>query len=317
MSVFKKIKIGFFGTSDFSLYILKKLKESDINIKYVVTQPPSLSGRGQRDNPSVVHKWSDTNDYNIFFPKNVNDKRFIGIIKSIEVDIIIVVAYGQIINDEILNHPDIISINVHASLLPRWRGAAPIQRAIQNGDTFSGVSIMKMIYQLDAGPILFKKKINILDSDNSKTLHDKLAVLGGDLLLEALLNIKAGKYILESQIESKATYAKKILKLEAKIDWSMDAEKINLLIRAFNPYPGAWTNMNQENKFRIKIFESEVVKNLLGISKDQKTGYCSSSLIVKCGKNFLKILKIQKEGKKVMTNEEFINGYKIYDSILD
>ena len=158
MSDLKKIKIGFFGTPDFALHILKQLKNSHLNIKYVVTQPPSSSGRGQRDNLSIVHKWSDLNGYKIFCPKSVSDKNFIRVIKNIDVDIIIVVAYGQIINDEILEHPKVMSINVHASLLPRWRGAAPIQRAIQHGDFFSGISIMKMVQQLDAGPVLAKKK---------------------------------------------------------------------------------------------------------------------------------------------------------------
>lgn len=317
MSDLKKIKIGFFGTPNFSLNILKRLKNSDIEIKYVVTQPPSSSGRGQRDNLSVVHKWSKLNSYRVFCPKKVGDKKFISIIKNIEVDIIIVVAYGQIINNEILEYPKVMSINVHASLLPRWRGAAPIQRAIQHGDFFSGISIMKMVQKLDAGPVLAKKKINILDSDNSKTLHDKLAVLGGELLLEVLVRIKKGKYTLINQTENKVTYARKIQKKEAKIDWGMNADEINRLIRAFNPYPGAWTNMIQEKEYRIKILESEVIDNFDEISENEATGYCTSSLVVKCGYKFLKILKIQKEGKRVMTNVEFVNGYKIYDSILD
>ncbi len=307
MNDLEKLKVGFFGTPDFALKILEKLKTEKINIKYVVSQAPKPSGRGQKIQYSKVHAWANYNNLKVFTPESSNDKNFIKTIKEIEVDLIIVVAYGHIINEEILDIPKLMCINVHASILPKWRGAAPIQRAILNGDKKTGISIMKVERNLDTGPVLLKESINILNTDCSGDLHEKLSKVGSKLIIKAIEEIFHGNYRLSVQNEKNKTYAKKIKKGETKIKWDCTAEYNHRFIRAFNPWPGAWTYMNQEKKFRIKILETIIVKD--EFSSLKKPGFCSELLIVKCKKNSLKILRLQKEGKRIMNRNEFMNGF--------
>lgn len=303
MKNFSKIKIGFFGTSDFALKILKELKINSFQIEYIVTQPPRPSGRGQRLNFSNVHYWSKSQKLIIHTPQNSKDPRFIDSIKSKKVDFIIVVAYGQIISEEILNLPKFFCINVHASLLPRWRGAAPIQRAILSGDSETGISIMKMEKELDAGPIISFKKVKILKSDNSGNIYNKLSIFATVLLIKTIEMILIGKYKFLFQDLTKVTYAQKIKKSETKIDWNLSAEYNHRFIKAFNPWPGAWTII-KESKLRIKILEVEVINNA-----NNSPGVCDKLLITSCGKNSLKLKRLQLEGKKVMYSDEFINGF--------
>lgn len=304
MSKEKKINIGFFGTSEFAFEAIKKIFDSGINIKFVVTQNPKPCGRGNRISDSPVGLFSKKNNLSLYTPQKLDDNIFLSDLSRFEIDFIVVVAYGKILNSTILNIPKFFCLNIHGSILPKWRGAAPIQRAILNGDKKTGVSIMVVKEKLDSGPVIVKEEINIETNDNSETIHKRLGEIGSKLILEALINIYNNNFTFEEQKESEATYAEKVMKSETKIDWSETAEIINRKIRAFHPWPGAWTYLHKnEKKIRIKIIEAEIIANL---NKNIKSN--GDKLIVKCKENFLKIKKLQPEGKKVMNDVDFSNG---------
>ena len=311
MNSLSGIRLGFFGTPDFALEVLKSLCKDSAEIKFVVTQSPRPSGRGQKENFSKVHQWTNSREIKTFTTDKTNKFFYETFIKKIEVDFIVVVAYGQIINESILKHPKFMSLNVHASLLPRWRGAAPIQRAILNGDSKTGISIMRVDQKLDSGPVIIKKELKINKSDNAGTLHSKLESIGAELIKESIKKIYSNDFKLHFQNEDDTTYAKKIDKSETRINWKKSAQYNERFIRAFNPWPGAWSIMHTEREFRVKILDSEIIKYKKLFPKTLEEGVCDENLIVKCGDGFLKIRKIQKEGKKIMNADEFINGYKI------
>ena len=294
MEDLSNFSIGFFGTPNFSLEFLKVLDEHKVNIVYVVTNPPSKSGRGKIKNFSPVQSWAIKKKIQVFTPDDTQDKFFYDRIKKFNVDLGIVVAYGKIIDNRILELPKFFTINVHASLLPRWRGAAPIQRAILAGDIETGVSIMKVEKGLDSGPLLCEKKIIISNYDTLGSLSQKIEIEGKKLMLLGIHKIILNNYKLKHQSNSKVTYAKKIAKEETRIQWSESAELINLKIRAFNPFPGAWTKTGK-SKERIKILKGEAI-NICDDFNDTKafSGTLSPSLIVKCGKCFLKIIELQR-----------------------
>ena len=229
---------------------------------------------------------------------NKLDEEFYNQISSYNIDFIVVVAYGKLLTKKILSLPKFFCLNIHGSILPKWRGAAPIQRAILNSDKKTGVSIMIVEENLDSGPVVMKKEIYIEKNDNAGTLHEKLSVIGSELILIALVDIFNNNYSTKKQKEKDATYAEKIIKNETKIDWSQNAQNINNKIRAFNPWPGAWTYLHKKNKkIRIKIVEAEVI-NSSDTLKQEFFRDSQKNLIVKCNKSFLKIKKVQPEGKK-------------------
>ncbi len=316
MNDLKGVKIGFFGTPDFALKFLNYLYEKNADISFIVTQPASVSGRGKRINPSPVQKWGLEKNLKVYSPIKVNDPNFRKKIKDQNVDFIIIVAYGNLIDDFIINLPKFLTINVHASLLPKWRGAAPIQRSILNDDKETGICIMKVEEKLDAGPIIKFKKIKIKSNDNAGSLYQKMILVGLPLLVEAIKEIMKKNYILTFQKEYLSTYAKKVKKSETRIRWEENAKEINLKVRAFNPFPGAWTKIRGGDK-RIKILKSEVVKKKIASQKDLVIGGVSDNLEVKCGNGSLKVLELQLEGKKALKNEEFLNGYKIKNLIFE
>ena len=315
MNDLKGVKIGFFGTPDFALKFLNYLYENNAEISFIVTQPASVSGRGKKINPSPVQKWGLEKNLKVYSPTKVNDPNFRKNIKEQKVDFIIVVAYGNLIDDFIINFPRFLTINVHASLLPKWRGAAPIQRSILNDDKETGICIMKVEEKLDAGPIIKLEKIKINFDDNAGSLYKKMILVGLPLLVKAIKDIMKKNYKMIFQKEHLSTYAKKIKKSETRIKWEESAEEINLKVRAFNPFPGAWTKIRGDNK-RIKILKSEVIKKIIR-KKNLVVGNVSDSLEVKCGNGFLKIIKLQLEGKRALNNEEFLNGYPIKNLILE
>ena len=306
------LRIGFFGTSDFALETLTALYEHPIDIKFVVSQNPKPSGRGQKVNFSPVYKFAKFHNLNTFTPENINNLEFINKIKNFEIDFLIIVAYGKIINERILKLPKFFSLNIHASILPKWRGAAPIQRSILNGDNETGISIIVVEPKLDSGPIVLSKKIKINRNDNTGFLYKKLSTLGSKLILEAISNISKNNYTLIKQDEAKSSYAKKISKTETKISWTDSAQSIHRMVRAFTPWPGAWTFWKkEEKKIRFKILESEIIEKFNENSMCLNIGQSDRNLIVKCKKNYLKLKKIQLEGKKVISGDEFINGFKL------
>ena len=297
-------KIVFMGTPDFSVSILKTLYQNGYEISAVYTQPPQKSNRGQKINKSPVQKISEVLNLNLRAPKTLkNNKEEFEYLKKLNAEIAIVVAYGQIIPDEFLNITKKGFINIHASLLPKWRGAAPIQRAIMNLDKETGISIMKINQKLDSGPICNIYKINILTDDNFESIYEKLSTLASKKILNDIDNILEDKAIFKDQDDTKASYANKIEKIEGKIDWKNSAENIIGQINALYPNPGAWFIFNGQ---RYKI-----LKALLSYSKGKPGCVLDEKLQIACGNNALKILEIQREGKKVQKLNEFIRGTKI------
>ncbi len=307
MSKIENISIGFFGTSIFALKSLSKLYENQVNIKFVVSQTPKPSGRGKRISDSPVSDFAKKKKLSLLCPDKL-DEEFYNQISSYNIDFIVVVAYGKLLTNKILSLPKFFCLNIHGSILPKWRGAAPIQRAILNSDKKTGVSIMIVEENLDSGPVVMKKEVYIEKNDNAGTLHEKLSVIGSELILIALVDIFNNNYSTKKQKEKDATYAEKIIKNETKIDWSQNAQIINNKIRAFNPWPGAWTYLHTKNKkIRIKIVEAEV-KNSSDTLTQEFFRDSKKNLIVKCNKSFLKINKVQPEGKKILNYSDFLNG---------
>ena len=301
----------FAGTSEFSAIILKKLIAENFNIGAVYCQPDRPNGRGLKLNPCAVKKVAVENHLALFQPvnfKNESDSEILkeNIIKT-QAEILIVAAYGLILPESVLNLFPYGALNIHASLLPRWRGAAPIQRAILAGDVDTGISIMQMNAGLDTGDVLLQKSIPILNSDNAAIVHDKLSHLGADLIIQSLKNFESLRA--HPQNNQNATYAQKILKNEAQINWNDSSENIHRKIRAFNPNPGAFT-FYQNALFKIwqanisdEKFENKNPGEVIKIS-DKK-------FAVVCGdKNALILEEIQKAGGKKMNATPFFLNQK-------
>ena len=297
-------KIIFMGTPMFAVPILKKLYQNGYQVSVVYTQPPKKSNRGQQLNISPVQGISETLGIDVRSPNYLKDNQEeINFIKNLNADLAIVVAYGKIIPNEILSLTKKGFINIHASLLPKWRGAAPIQRSIMNLDKETGISIMQIINKLDAGPVSKNYKISISDNDNFLTLSEKLSSLASEKLLENIDDILEDKVIFYDQNNLEATYAKKILKSEGKINWNETGEEIIGKINGLNPIPGAWFIYNGE---RYKILKAE-----LGNKKGNPGIVSSDNLEVFCKSNSLKIVEIQREGKKLQKINEFLLGSQI------
>ena len=297
-------KIIFMGTPIFAVPILKKLYQNGYQVSVVYTQPPKKSNRGQQLNISPVQGISETLGIDVRSPGYLNgNQEEINFLKNLNADLAIVVAYGKIIPNEILSLTKKGFINIHASLLPKWRGAAPIQRSIMNLDKETGISIMRIISELDAGPVSKNYKISISDNDNFLTLSEKLSSLASEKLLENIDDILEDQVTFYDQNNLEATYAKKILKSEGKINWNETGEKIIGKINGLNPFPGAWFIYNGE---RYKILKAE-----LGNKKGNPGIVSNDNLEVFCKFNSLKIIEIQREGKKLQKINEFLLGSQI------
>ena len=290
------------GTSFFAVPILKSLYQNGYPISVVYTQPPQKSQRGQRVNKSPIQGISETLNLEFRTPVSLkNNKEEYKYLKELKADIAIVVAYGKIIPNEILNLTKKGFINIHASLLPKWRGAAPIQRSIMNLDKQTGISIMKIDEKLDTGPICNSYPLNILENENSESLSERLSLLAAEKILDNIDAILEDKAVFKPQDDAKATYANKILKSEARIDWSESARNI---IGKIN---GVWPNSFFIYKGqRYKLLKAEPS------SKIGETGnVLSDNLDIGCKEGSIKILEIQREGKRPQKINEFIFGSKI------
>ena len=298
-------KIIFMGTSLFAVPILKSLYKNGYLINAVYTQPPQKSQRGQKINKSPVQGISETLNLELrtpYFLKNNEDEY--NFFKSLKADVAIVVAYGQIIPKEFLGLTKKGFINIHASILPKLRGAAPIQRAIMNLDTETGISIMKINEELDSGPVSNIYKMKLDQKLNAKEVSDKLSFLAADKILDVVNDIVVDKSNFINQDHSKATYAKKILKSEGKIDWNNDALTIIGKINGLYPSPGAFFNFKGE---RYKVLKAEI-----GNSIGKNGEVITDNFEIGCGDGkSIKILEIQREGKKVQKIEEFMLGSQI------
>ena len=292
------------GTPDFAVTILKEVYESQHKILEIYTQPPKKKNRGLKIQNSPIHDYANKLNILVRHPISLKDNNEIEHIKKLNPDIVIVVAYGKILPEELLKVDKIIFINIHASLLPKWRGAAPIQRAIMNMDHESGISIMKIISKLDSGPVLLQSKIKITQDTVYKELAEKMSKEGGKLILDALKLIEEEKAVFIEQNEAEATYAKKIEKSECKINWDKNANEVIAKINALNSNLGSWFEINGN---RVKIIEAKEIKNKKG-----KPGILlDENFTIACLTNAVQILKLKKEGKQQMSAEEFLRGNKI------
>ena len=296
-------KIVFMGTPEFSLPTLEALIENKFNVVSVYTQPPTKSKRGQKINVSPIEEFSKKNKINFKNPINLNSDEELKIFKELSPDIVVVVAYGQIISKNFLNIAKFGFINIHASLLPKWRGAAPIQRAIMNGDKKIGVSIMKIEEKLDSGPVLASKEIELGQNATHGEIEKTLSVMGANLLVENLKRLESDNSKFIGQVHSEATYAKKIDKGETKINWSLDATKVLAHIHGLSPSPGAWFEYENE---RFKVLRAKI-----STANGKSSCVLDENLTVACKSNSIQILELQRQGKNKQTAKEFLLGKKI------
>lgn len=301
-----ELKIIFAGTPEFSLPPLRALLQSEHQVVAVYTQPDRPAGRGRRLMPGPVKQLALENSLQVFQPSTFKHTEHLVQLESLGADLIVVVAYGLILPARVLRIPRLGCINIHASLLPRWRGAAPIQRAIQAGDTQTGVTIMRMDAGLDTGPILLSKRCSVSHEDNGASLHDRLSLLGAEALMEAMPGVADGSLAEQPQDENKACYAQKLDKAEASIDWTRPAIEIDRLIRAFNPWPVAQTELDAKP---LRIWRCSVQPDIGGstppgsvVAADQR------GIDVVTGEGVLRIHQLQPPGKRVMTAADFLNA---------
>ena len=297
-------KIVFMGTPFFAVPILKSLYQNGYPISVVYTQPAQKSKRGQRVNKSPIQGISETLNIEFRTPTSLkNNREEYEYLKKLNPDIAIVVAYGQIIPKEILNLTKKGFINIHASLLPKWRGAAPIQRSIMNLDKQTGISIMRINEKLDSGPVCNSYELNVMNNDNAEIISDKLSALAAKKILDNIDEILEDKLEFKEQTHEEATYADKIEKLEGKINWNNSAESIIGKINGLYPSPGAWFIYNGA---RYKVLKAEIGN---GVGKIGSV--LDDYLEISCYDKSIKILKIQREGKRPQNIKEFMLGSQI------
>lgn len=302
------LKVVFAGTPDFACPSLQALIDEKIKILAVYTQPDRRAGRGRKLTPSPVKQLAEQNNIPVFQPDSLKDVAEHDMLKALDADLMVVAAYGLILPQAVLDIPRYGCINVHASLLPRWRGAAPIQRAIQAGDKKSGICIMQMEAGLDTGPVLTNIACPIKDTDTAQDLHDRLSQLGAEALLIAIDNIESGRARADKQDDNKATYAAKLQKAEASLDWTLSAEQLCRNIRAFNPWPIAQSILNEQV---IRIHDSVVIDNQLKQAKPGEIIAANADGVdVATGCGLLRILKCQLPGGKVLSVADLLNARK-------
>lgn len=295
----KKLKIGFMGTPSFAVPILKSLIKDNYHIEFVYTQSGRPAGRGLRKKNSEIYDVAKTNNINIRVPEKL-DHEEINFILNKEIDIIIVAAYGLILPERILTIPKYGCLNVHASLLPKWRGAAPIQRSIMAGDKKTGISYMLMDKGLDTGPVILQKETEIGENDNFLKVHDSLSLIASQTISETILKFIEGKLATKEQNDDIASYADKIEKHETKIDWNLTAKEIRNLIYSLSPLPGAWTITKEGKRLKILSAQIEETKGEIAVLGENQ--------ILGCGQSSLKIKEVKPEGKKVMLFDDYLRG---------
>lgn len=301
------LKLAFFGTPDFAVPALEALAKAGHKILRVYTQPPRPAGRGQAEQKSSVHHAAEAHGIPVLHPGSLKDSETQRAFAALKADAAVVVAYGLILPRAILDAPRLGCLNIHASLLPRWRGAAPIQRAIMAGDRETGVTIMRMDEGLDTGPTLLHRVIDIEDDDTAGTLHDKLGELGAHLILVALEGLAAGSVQATPQPHEGATYADKIDKDETRLDWRKDAAALERAVRAFAPAPGAWLELPGSHAERVRVLDAAVIAQAQG-----KPGQVLDDMLtIACGQGALRPMVLQRAGKMAMPHDAFLRGRKV------
>ncbi|MEY4706337.1 MAG: hypothetical protein RJB58_60 [Pseudomonadota bacterium] len=296
------LRLAFMGTPDFAVPTLAELIAQGHDIACVYSQPPRPKGRGMALEKGAVHTFAESAKLPVRTPLSLKGAEEQAEFAALNLDAAIVVAYGLLLPKAILDAPKLGCFNLHGSLLPRWRGAAPIQRAVMAGDAETGVMVMQMDEGLDTGPVLMAERVSV-GRKTAGELTTELSRLGADLMLRALGGLERGGVTPRAQAEGGVTYAKKISKEEARIDWTRPAREIDAHIRGLAPFPGAWTQVNGE---RLKILYAEP------ISGSGKSGMVlDDALSVACGEGALKLLKVQRAGKSAMTAAELLKGFAL------
>ncbi|MDP5209869.1 methionyl-tRNA formyltransferase [Microbulbifer sp. 2205BS26-8] len=305
------MRIIFAGTPDFAAVHLQALLHSEHTVIAVYTQPDRPAGRGKKLLASPVKLLALSHNIPVYQPPSLRDRATQRVLAEMGADIMVVVAYGLILPQKVLATPRLGCLNVHASLLPRWRGAAPIQRAVEAGDSESGVAIMQMEAGLDTGPVLVERRCVIGEADTGGSLHDRLAGLGGPALLEALAQLNSGSAQPQPQDDSAASYANKISKQEAYLDWQRPAQELQRQIRAFNPFPVCWSTFRDDKGAqRLRIYSAEVERS----DQNKRPGTIIASddegILVACGHQALRLQLLQLPGKKVLPAGEILKGHR-------
>jgi methionyl-tRNA formyltransferase len=302
------MRIAFLGTPDFAVVSLAALLEAGHDIACVYSQPPAPRGRGQALKPSPVQAFAEQHGLMVRTPKSMKSEEEIAAFQALDLDLAVVVAFGQILKAGILDAPRLGCFNLHGSLLPRWRGAAPIQRAVMAGDELTGVQVMRMSLGLDEGAVLATVTTRIGQYDTAGTVHDRLAWLGARLLVDTLPRIESGEAVETPQSETGVTYARKITAAEARIDWSSPAEEIDRQIRGLSPFPGAWFEApSSRGPTRVKALMSRVEDEAgaPGTALDD-------SLLIACGDGAaVRLLELQREGRGRQESGEFVRGFPV------
>ncbi len=297
------MRLAFMGTPEFSVPVLAELAAAGHDVAAVYTQPPRPSGRGHKLTPSPVHKLAESFGLEVRTPENFKAQEERDAFRALDLDVAVVVAYGLILPQAVLDAPRLGCLNLHASLLPRWRGAAPIQRAIMAGDKVTGVQVMKMEAGLDTGPILLSETVTIADDDTAGSLHDKLSGVAAQLGPRALAALERGALTETPQGGEGVVYAEKISAAEARIDWSRPAADIDRHIRGLAPFPGAWF---EREGARVKVLMSRLAEGSGAAGDILDT---DEKLVVACGEGAVELVALQRAGKKAQTAGEFLRGF--------
>lgn len=302
------MKVVFMGTPDFAVPVLEALIKNH-QVVAVVSQPDKPKGRGKKLQPTPVKAVAEANNIPVYQPERIKDDEFVDFLEKIEADIYVVVAYGQLLSQRILDIPKYGCVNVHGSLLPKYRGAAPIQWSIIDGEEKTGVTIMYMVKKCDAGDMILKKEIEIAPDDTYETLHDKMAPVGAEALIEALDLIEKDQVKAEKQDDSLSCYASMITRNMGIIDWSKSSKEIKNKVRGFNPVPAAYTNYGGDI---LKIFKADILEGYdngeIGeiLAVDKKKGF-----VVKTGDGAVMVTEIQAKGGKRMNCADYMRGHEI------
>lgn len=315
------MRIVFMGTPDFAVGALEAILQAGHQVAAVVTQPDKPKGRGKEIQVTPVKACAMAHGIPVFQPVKVKEKEAVETLRGYNADIFVAAAFGQLLSEEILSMPEYGCVNIHASLLPKYRGAGPIQWAIINGEEKTGVTIMQMDKGLDTGDMLLKEEVVIDPKETGDSLHDKLASVGAGLIVEALAKLERGELVPEKQNEEDTCYAKRLQKSMGRIDWQQSAGKLDCLIRGLISWPGAYTVLRGKN---LKIWEIEAVERPRNVPEDSAVhsdpdavlpgtvvAVTREAFYVKTGEGILKILAVQPEGKKRMPVKEFLLGYQV------
>ena len=299
------MRIVFAGTPDFAATHLEALLNASANVVAVYTQPDRPAGRGKKLQPSAVKKVALEHNIDVYQPLNFKDQADVDQLAALKPDLFIVVAYGLLLPQSVLDIPSLACINSHASLLPRWRGAAPIQRALEAGDAQTGVTVMQMELGLDTGPMLHKVETPIMPNDTGGSLHDRLAKLGSQAIVDVVAKYEKGPVLGEVQDDSLSTYAHKLTKQEALVDWRLDAQEVVQKIRAFNPVPMCYTLLGDN---RIRILQAQVYPKAHTAMPGTVLSVNEMGIIIACGNMAISLEQIQLPGKKPQSVADILNG---------